>query len=139
MPGKSGFLLDRSLYCRMANFYLGDILTSQKEFQEAIPHLKIGLAAYPKMTKAYFFLGKCYVGTGDLQQALQVFRQALELDPKYQEVHYQLYQLYARLNNKPESQRHLEIVKRLQQEDSKEIQENIQKVSPQQTRTNTNE
>ncbi len=123
----------------LANFYLGDILTSQKEFQEAIPHLKIGLAAYPKMTKAYFFLGKCYVGTGDLQQALQVFRQALELDPKYQEVHYQLYQLYARLNNKPESQRHLEIVKRLQQEDSKEIQENIQKVSPQQTRTNTNE
>jgi len=123
----------------LANFYLADILTTRKDYQQAIPHLQITIAAYPKMTKAYFFLGKCYAGTGDLQQALRAFQQASELDPKYQEVHYQLYRLYARLNNKEESQRHLEIVKRLQQEDSNELRESIEKSSPQQTKTNTNE
>src|SRR5437870_2573810 len=123
----------------LANFYLADILTTRKDYQQAIPHLQITIAAYPKMTKAYFFLGKCYAGTGDLQQALRAFQQASELDPKYQEVHYQLYRLYARLNNREESERHLEIVKRLQQEDSSELRENIEKSSPQSTQPNTHE
>ena len=123
----------------LANFYLADILTTQKDYQQAIPHLEITIAAYPKMTKAYFLLGKCHAGTGDVQQALRVFQQASELDPKYQEVHYQLYRLYARLNNKEESQRHLEIVKRLQQEDSSELRENIEKSGPQPTKPNTHE
>src|SRR5437016_4042103 len=123
----------------LANFYLADILTTQKDYQQAIPHLEITIAAYPKLTKAYFLLGKCNAGTGDVQQALRVFQQASELDPKYQEVHYQLYRLYARLNNKEESQRHLEIVKRLQQEDSSELRENIQKSGPQPTKPDTHE
>jgi tetratricopeptide (TPR) repeat protein len=123
----------------LANFYLADILTNQKEYPRAIPHLQITIAAYPKMTKAYFLLGKCYAGIGDLPQALRAFQQASDLDPKYQEVHYQLYRLYARLNNKRESERHLEIVKRLQQEDSKELRENVEKSGPQQTKSNTNE
>lgn len=117
----------------LANLYVGDILTNQKQFQEAIPHLQIAIAAYPELPKAYFFLGKSYAGIGDDRRALEAFRRALELDPRYQEVHYQLSQLFLRSNNKEESQRHLEIVKKLQLEDSKGFRENIEKSSAQQT------
>ena len=55
----------------LANYYLADLLTDDKQFQAAIPHLRIVIAAYPQMARAYFLLGKCHAGAGDLQESLQ--------------------------------------------------------------------
>jgi tetratricopeptide (TPR) repeat protein len=115
----------------LANFYLADILTSQKEFESAIPHLQITIAAYRKLTQAYFLLGKCYAGTGDLPRALESFKKALEQDPNYKEVHYQLSELYARLGDKQKSQAELQIFQKLtkegQEKDRTLLQENYLK------------
>ena len=82
---------------------------------QAIPHLEMTISVYPELTQAYVLLGKCYVGTGDPQRAIQVFNKALEQDPDLKEVHFQLAEVYARLGNKEESQKHLQIFERLTQ------------------------
>jgi tetratricopeptide (TPR) repeat protein len=97
----------------LANYYLADLLTDDKQFQDAIPHLRITITAYPQMTRAYFLLGKCYAGTGALQDGLKAFERALELDPNSKDTHYQLYELYARLGDKAESQRQLALFEQL--------------------------
>jgi tetratricopeptide (TPR) repeat protein len=100
----------------LANYYIADILTDQKLFAEAIPHLQIAVAAYPQMSRAYFLLGKCYAGTDALQQSLAAFNKALQLDSTSKDVHYQLYQLYARLGEKNESQKHYALFEQLTKE-----------------------
>jgi protein O-GlcNAc transferase len=97
----------------LANYYLADLLTDNKQFQDAIPHLQITITAYSQMSRAYFLLGKCYAGTGALQDSLKAFEKALELDPNSKDTHYQLYQLYARLGDKAESQRQLALFEQL--------------------------
>jgi tetratricopeptide (TPR) repeat protein len=97
----------------LANYYLADILTDGKRFQEAIPHLQITIGAYPQMARAYFLLGKCYAGAGALPDSLKAFNKALEIDASSKDVHYQLYQLYARLGEKEESQKHYALFEQL--------------------------
>ena len=115
----------------LANFYLGDILTDQKEYQEGIAHLGITVAAYPKMTKAYFLLAKCHAGTGDSERALELYKRALDLDPDYKEAHYQLYALYARLGDKRKSQAELRVFEKLTREsderDKRLLNESVRK------------
>jgi tetratricopeptide (TPR) repeat protein len=71
-------------------------------------------------------LGKCYAGIGEHQRALNVFEKALRQDPNYKEVHFQLHELYARLGNKEESQKHLQIFERLTREDQDKDREQLQ-------------
>jgi tetratricopeptide (TPR) repeat protein len=97
----------------LANYYLADILTDRKEYLPAIHHLQFTVATYPAMTRAYLLLGKCYRGAEDSPRALEAFSKALELDPNYKEVHYQLYELYARLGEQEKSQAQLRIFEKL--------------------------
>jgi tetratricopeptide (TPR) repeat protein len=97
----------------LANFYEADILSSQRQFDAAIPHVQIAISTYPRLTQAYFILGKCYVGTGNLQRALEVYKKAIDLDPGYKEVHYQLSELYKRLGDKDKSEAELQVFQKL--------------------------
>jgi tetratricopeptide (TPR) repeat protein len=122
----------------LANYYLADMLVTDKEYLQAIPHLDITLSAYPELTRAYWLLGKCYASTGDQERALQVFKKALEQNPGYKEVHFQLHELYARLGNKVESQEHLQIFERLTREDQNKDRERLQKSLQNQKDSRTN-
>lgn len=110
----------------LANYYLGDILVTDKEYLIAIPHLEITLSIYPELTRAYWLLGKCYVASRDEQRAIAAFKKALEQDSSYKEVHFQLHELYARLGNKEQSQEHLRIFERLTREDLHKERERLQ-------------
>ena len=48
----------------LANYYLADILVTEKQYLQAIPHLENSVSAYPELTRAYWLLGKCYASTG---------------------------------------------------------------------------
>jgi tetratricopeptide (TPR) repeat protein len=110
----------------LANYYLADILVTNKGYLQAIPHLEVTISVYPELTRAYWLLGKSYAGIGEHQRALEVFEKALRQDPNYKEVHFQLHELYARLGNKEESQKHLQIFERLTREDQDKDREQLQ-------------
>jgi tetratricopeptide (TPR) repeat protein len=115
----------------LAHYYVADMLVDQRNFQEAIPHLKITLSVYPELTRAHLLMGKSYAGTGQAKLALEEYNQALKQDPNYKEVHFQLYELYARLGDKEKSQEHLRISERLtregQNKDKNLLQQSLQK------------
>jgi tetratricopeptide (TPR) repeat protein len=123
----------------LANYYLADILVTDKEYLKAIPHLEITISVYPELTRAYWLLGKCWAGTGDSERALQAFKKALEQDPNYKEVHFQLHELYAQLGNKEESQKHLQIFERLTREDHDKDRTQLQEAARNQKDPGTNQ
>ncbi len=110
----------------LGNYYMGDMLVDEQKFQQAIDHLKITVSVYPELARARFLLGKAYRGVGDNQAALQAFQDALKIDQNYKEVHYQLYELYARLGDKEKSQEHLRISERLTREGQEQDQARLQ-------------
>ena len=76
--------------------------------------------------QAQFLLGKCYLAVGQLQDALQHLLIAEELAPENTATHYQLSQLYARLNQPSQSQKHLEIFGRLTRENKAQIERKLE-------------
>ena len=101
----------------MANYYLADILMRTQRLDQAVPLLEIVVAASPQFMRGYLQLGKCYATQGKVQEALKLFMKAVELEPKEKMVHYQLAQLYARLNLPDKQQQHLEIFQNLNAQD----------------------
>jgi tetratricopeptide (TPR) repeat protein len=66
---------------------------------------------------AHFQLGKCYLALGDLQEALKELLKAAELEPSAKSIHYQLSQVYARLNDIEKKKYHLEIFEKLEKQE----------------------
>ena len=110
----------------LASYYLADILTTDKEYAQAIPLLELTVSVYPHLSRAFWLLGKCCAATGNHQRALEAYQKALLLNPNYKEVHFQLYELYARLGNKAESQQHQQIFEKLNRDDQNKDRETFQ-------------
>jgi tetratricopeptide (TPR) repeat protein len=101
----------------MANYYVAELLLRTQKYEEAIPLLKISIAADSKFVAAYFQLGKCLVAVGKPQEALTVLLKAEGLNPNSKMTHYQLAQVYGRLNDDAKRKHHLEVFERLTQEE----------------------
>ncbi len=84
---------------------------------EAVPLLEIVVAANPQFMRGYLQLGKCYATQGKLQDALKLLLKAVELEPKEKMAHYQLAQLYARLQQPEKQKYHLETFQKLNTQD----------------------
>ncbi len=97
----------------MANYYLADILMRSQKIEQAVPLLQIVVAASPQFMRGYLQLGKCYAAQGKLQDALKLLLKAVELEPKDKTPHYQLAQLYTRLQQPDQARHHLEIFQQL--------------------------
>jgi tetratricopeptide (TPR) repeat protein len=97
----------------MANYYLADIMMKSQRIEQAVPLLEIVVAASPQFMRGYLQLGKCYATQGKLQEALKLLLRAVELEPNNKTPHYQLAQLYARLQQPDKARYHLETFQRL--------------------------
>ncbi len=100
-----------------ANYYLADILVKGGRLNEAVPLLELSVPADPQFMKGYFLLGKCYAAQGKLPEALKLLLKATELEPDDKNVHYQLAQLYTKLNEPAKSQEQMQIFQKLYAEE----------------------
>jgi predicted Zn-dependent protease len=96
-----------------ANYYLADILVKGGRLNEAVPLLELSVPADPGFMKGYFLLGKCYAAQGKLPEALKLLEKATEMEPDDKNVHYQLAQLYTKLNEPAKSQEQMQIFQKL--------------------------
>jgi tetratricopeptide (TPR) repeat protein len=62
---------------------LGYSLMTQRRMKEAIDILKLNVEAYPQSANTYDSLAEAYMNNGDKELAIQYYRKALEVDPKY--------------------------------------------------------
>ena len=96
-----------------ANYYLADILVKSGRLNEAVPLLELSVPADPGFMKGYFLLGKCYAAQGKLPEALNLLQKATEMEPDDKNVHYQLAQLYTKLNEPAKSEEQIQIFQKL--------------------------
>jgi tetratricopeptide (TPR) repeat protein len=124
----------------MANYYMAELLLRTQKYEEAIPLLRISIAADPKFVAAYVQLGKCYAATGKPQEALTVLLKAKDLNPGSKVTHYQLAQVYGRLNDDTKRKHHLAVFERLTQEEKqKELKKSDDLLQAERQRKSTNE
>lgn len=62
---------------------LGYEILGQKKFALAIDVFKLNVEAYPKSANSYDSLAETYLGTGEKELALKLYKKALEVDPNY--------------------------------------------------------
>jgi Flp pilus assembly protein TadD len=73
-----------------ANFNLGDLMMNQNNPAAAVPYFHIATLADPNSAIAAGEYGAALFANGDVGEAEQQFRHALELDPKYTDARYNL-------------------------------------------------
>jgi tetratricopeptide (TPR) repeat protein len=82
-----------------AHALLGQILVRRHQYDEAVPHLKIGLNGSPlALPQLHSLLAKCYAAQGAYAQALEELKPALRAD-MMGTFHYQMYQIYQKLGD----------------------------------------
>lgn len=62
---------------------LGYYLVGQKRMKEAIEVFKLNVAAYPNSGNTYDSLAEAYMNSGDKERAIEFYRKAIEVEPKY--------------------------------------------------------
>ncbi len=73
----------------VANFYLGQLLLTQRRLDEAETHLEASRRARPDYAPLHYALSHLYAERGDLGRALDSAERALELDPESAANHHQ--------------------------------------------------
>ena len=81
--------------------FLGSFLTRFQRYDESLSHLNKALTFSPKKQIILFEIGLIYISTGKYDQALEVFRQAYELEKKYVDArdYYAVAAIYAGKND----------------------------------------
>jgi tetratricopeptide (TPR) repeat protein len=73
---------------------LGDLLTQQARFDEALPVLQRAIALDSRNIRAHEKLGKVFLNLNRLPEAQSEFEQTISLDPEQAAPHYLLGQIY---------------------------------------------
>jgi len=71
----------------MAHTNLGNVLSAQGKFDEAISNYRQALQIKPDDAKPHYNLGKALQSQGKLDEAIRHYHQALQLKPNYAEAH----------------------------------------------------
>jgi tetratricopeptide (TPR) repeat protein len=74
----------------VSNCILGQILLAHTQLKDAETHFHAAIAANPRYTEAFFFLGRTELALNHPQAAVAALRKAIQIDPNYFQAHYVL-------------------------------------------------
>ena len=80
-----------------ANYYLGLVSTIGRKWESALGFLLKAAGIQPKNPDPYFYLGQTYQGLAKHEQAIEMFRKAIALNPNLQHNDYQVTNAHYRL------------------------------------------
>lgn len=78
----------------VALYYLGLISMQEKDYNQAIGHLKAALRIRNDASDTYYYLGQAFYMQGETDAAIKQIRTALQFDPNFVKAHYLLGQIY---------------------------------------------
>ncbi len=97
----------------IARLYLGLVLSQERRFEEAVPHLEAAAGWPPIRLDALRYLGRCLLGGGRVDEAVEVLRAALDAAAlggarprQLESAHYQLAQALRRQGREAEAAEH---------------------------------
>jgi pentatricopeptide repeat protein len=113
-----------------ANYYLGVIYAIEREWDLAIRFLQKASRIQPNNPDPYFHLGQAYQSKGEHNQAIEVLRKSITLNPQlnhndYQvtSAHYRLGQSLLKVGQTEEGQKELQLAAQLKSESFKRDEE----------------
>jgi len=89
-----------------ANFFYASLLKSTGEYDEALAHLQIVLAQYPRDRVAINTLGRIYFLQRKYADAVTVLQRVLAVDPEDVQAHYNLMLCYNGLGDEKMAKEH---------------------------------
>jgi tetratricopeptide (TPR) repeat protein len=99
-----------------ANYYLGILASIERKWDKAIGFLQKASQGQPNNPDPYFYLGQAYQGLGKHEQAIEVLRKSIALNPElrhndYQvtNAHYRLGQSLLKLGKTDEAEKELQM------------------------------
>lgn len=104
----------------MAYYRLGEAYTRQLKWNEAVVPLQKSIWLNPFFSGPYIVLGKVYLKKGDLPNAENMLRRAVQLDPNNFSGHHLLAQALQQANRADEAKREFETAERLRTAADKE-------------------
>jgi len=87
------------------HFFLGITAKDQGDFARALGHLHKAESIYPKDRRILYQLGRTLVLQQQFEDAIEVFKRAVRIDPEDSQTHYQLSLCYEALGNTEEAHR----------------------------------
>lgn len=96
------------------SFYLGRAYLKLGKFEAAVPHLREAIVKVPTYTPSYIELAKALVALRQYDEAMQVLRDGLALDPGNFEFHSHLGYIARARSDLPTARRHYETARSLQ-------------------------
>ncbi len=97
-----------------AEFQLGQIAGSLRNWSEALVHLRRAIELNPKLVAAQIALAEAYVSTGHVADAVAPLERAVEAAPGNPIAHYRLSVVFRRLGRTREAEQQLEAYKKVE-------------------------
>jgi len=94
-----------------AQVALGECLVVSREWGDAGKLYESLLQRHPESAEAYYGRGRVQEGEKDLKGAVESYRRASELFPKFSSAHFALWRLYQRLGNPAQAQEERDLAK----------------------------
>ncbi|MEJ2006809.1 MAG: tetratricopeptide repeat protein [Acidobacteriota bacterium] len=95
-----------------AEYRLGEIDSTVRNWNDAITHLGKAVKLDPQMVPALVRLGEAYASAGRVKDAIAPLKRAIELDPNNVDAHYRLSFVYRRLGRNQEADQQLAAYKK---------------------------
>lgn len=98
-----------------SEYQLGEIFWRKHDAEQAVKHYSRAAKLRPNFVDALVALGKVWTFHDRAQEAANVLREAVKIDPGNEVAHYRLAQAYHKLGQKPESERELAEFRKLRE------------------------
>ena len=106
----------------LANYSLGHVYVWLGEFELAVQLLEEANELYPNDPGTLSLLAEAYLGGGDLESGIELFRCVIDVDPANFYAHYQLGMVLLSENQIAAARRHIEIANEITPTDSRAIE-----------------
>jgi tetratricopeptide (TPR) repeat protein len=121
-PAEAAEVLEKALMLQpelaRAHFFMGTVLKTRGNYDEAIAHFRKAESQYPRDRVVLNQIGRLYFLKREFRQAIELFHRVLKIDPEDLQAHYNLMLCWRALGDQEKAQREQALYLRFKADES---------------------